>query len=150
MNVMKQWVLKGMALLMGGMFVISCSESETGGITLDSGSSAVELYAVVNHDGVVKFTADGDWKASCTANWLTFSPKSGQKGSQAITVTTTSTNRTKKLRTAQLLIESGGKEKSVTIRQRDDYAYFDMDELNLGSWPTTVSVTFKTNLGHKT
>ena len=142
----KRWLQTSAAVLAGWMVLAGCSEEETAGITLDDASTSVELYAVVNQDATVKFKAGGDWKATCAANWLTFSPKSGQQGNQTITVTTTATNRTRVARTAQLLIESGGKKKTVNVKQRGDYAIFDDDEVNFPSNGATVGIRFKTNL----
>lgn len=125
-------------------FLASC-EKEEDVISLSTPGTA-ELYSVTNQTNEVKFRTENTWKASCTANWLTFSPKSGKAGENVITLATTLTNRTKKERTAVLTIESGGKTKTVNIKQRDEYAYFTTDELNLGCQATTVGVNFYTNL----
>ena len=63
-----------------------------------------------------------------------------------ITVSTTATNRTKNSRNAQLMIESEGKTKTVTIKQRGDYAIFDRDELNVPSNGAKLNLRFKSNL----
>ena len=125
-------------------FLASC-EKEEDVISLSTPGTA-ELYSVTNQTNEVKFRTENTWKASCTANWLTFSPKSGKAGENVITLATTLTNRTKKERTTVLTIESGGKTKTVNIKQRDEYAYFTTDELNLGCQATTVGVNFYTNL----
>ena len=127
------------------MLLAACSENETEGVTLTT-YGTTELYSVTNQSADIKFNASSSWKASCTANWLTFSPKSGNAGANTITVSTTNTNRTKNSRYAQLTIESGGKTKNVGIKQRDEYAVFDTDELNLPSDGATVKVDFHTNL----
>ena len=123
----------------------ACSENETEGITLTT-YGTTELYSVTNQSADIKFNASGSWKASCTANWLTFSPKSGNAGANTITVSSTATNRTKNSRYAQLVIESGGKTKNVGIKQRDEYAIFETDEVNYPSNGATVGVRFWTNL----
>ena len=127
------------------LLMSACSENETDGITLTT-YGTTELYSVTNQSADIKFNAGSSWNASCTANWLTFSPKSGKAGANTITVSTTTTNRTKNSRYAQLVIESGGQTKSVGIKQRDEYAIFDTDELNLPSNGATVKVDFHTNL----
>ena len=134
-------------LLLAGMFVVGCADGDTAtsGITLSTGNTT-EVYSVTNQSSEVKFEASGKWRASCNANWLTFSPKDGEAGSNVITVSTTATNRTKNSRNAQLMIESEGKTKTVTIKQRGDYAIFDRDELNVPSNGAKVSVRFKSNL----
>ena len=59
---------------------------------------------------------------------------------------TTSTNRTKNTRTAQLTIESGGSTKTVTIKQSGEYAVFEHDELNFTSDGGPLNETFVSSL----
>ncbi|MBR2291307.1 MAG: hypothetical protein IJ868_03225 [Prevotella sp.] len=120
-------------------------EKEEDAISLST-PGTTELYSVTNQTNEIKFRTEDTWTANCTADWLTFSPKSGQAGENTITLATTSTNRTKRNRTTVLTIQSGGKTKTVNIKQRNEYAYFESDELNLGSQSTTVGVRFWTNL----
>ena len=120
------WMLLCFALLTAG-----CSEdANESGVTLKT-VETTELYSVVNQSSEIKFEAKSSWKASCSAKWLTVSPKSGEAGQNVITIATTETNRTKNTRSAQLTIESGGGSKSVTIKQRGEYAVFEHDEINL-------------------
>lgn len=130
----------GLAMLL----LVSC-EKEENMITLSTPGTA-ELYSVTNQTTEVRFTAEESWKASCLANWLTFSPKSGKSGENVITIASTSTNRTKQPRTAVMTIEAGGKTTTVHIKQRDEYAVFETDELYLTSQPKTVDVYFSTNV----
>ena len=123
----KKNILLSLGLAVISLVMAGCSEDGTSssGITWDSSfSGTTEMYPVVNQSSEIKFKAESSWKASCSAKWLTFSPKSGEKGNQVITVATTSTNRTKNTRTAQLTIESGGSTKTVTIKQSGEYAVF--------------------------
>ena len=132
----KKNILLSLGLAVISLVMAGCSEDGTSssGITWDSSfSGTTEMYPVVNQSSEIRFKAESSWKASCSAKWLTFSPKSGEKGNQVITVATTSTNRTKNTRTAQLTIESGGSTKTVTIKQRGEYAVFEHDELNFTS-----------------
>ena len=145
----KKNVLLSLGLVVISLVMTGCSEDGTSsaGITWESGfSGTTEMYPVVNQSSEIKFKAESSWKASCSAKWLTFSPKSGEKGNQVITVATTSTNRTKNTRTAQLTIESGGSMKTVTIKQRGDYAVFEHDELNFTSDGGPLNETFVSSL----
>ena len=145
----KKNVLLSLGLVVISLVMTGCSEDGTSsaGITWESGfSGTTEMYPVVNQSSEIKFKAESSWKASCSAKWLTFSPKSGEKGNQVITVATTSTNRTKNTRTAQLTIESGGSTKTVTIKQSGDYAVFEHDELNFTSDGGPLNETFVSSL----
>ena len=135
------WIVSGLVLLL----LIGCVKEEEESISLLTSGTA-ELYSVTNQTGDIRFRSEDSWKASCAANWLTFSPKSGKAGENVITLATTSTNRTKKPRTAVMTIEAGGKTKTVNIKQRDEYAIFETDELNLGCQATTIGINFRTNL----
>ena len=145
----KKNVLLSLGLVVISLVMTGCSEDGTSsaGITWESGfSGTTEMYPVVNQSSEIKFKAESSWKASCSANWITFSPKSGEKGNQVITVATTSTNRTKNTRTAQLTIESGGSTKTVTIKQSGEYAVFEHDELNFTSDGGPLNETFVSSL----
>lgn len=131
----------GLALL----FLVSCEKEEEKTISLLTQGTA-ELYSVTNQTTEIRFRSEEAWKANCSANWLTFSPKSGKAGENVITIATTSTNRTQKPRTAVMTIEAGYERKTINIKQRDEYAYFEKEELNLGCQKTTVGVNFYTNL----
>ncbi|MBO6032700.1 MAG: hypothetical protein J6Q22_14780 [Prevotella sp.] len=126
-------------------FVVGCTKEE-GGSVVSLTSGTAELYSVTNQTCEIKFRSEESWKASCMANWLTFSPKSGKAGENVITIASTSTNRTKQPRTAVMTIEAGWDRKTVNIKQRDEYAIFETDELNLGCQATTVGINFRTNL----
>ena len=110
----------GLALL----FLVSCEKEEEKTISLLTQGTA-ELYSVTNQTMEIRFRSEEAWKANCSANWLTFSPKSGKAGENVITIATTSTNRTQKPRTAVMTIEAGSERKTINIKQRDEYAYFE-------------------------
>lgn len=135
----------GIGLMVSLLGLAGCVKDETGGVSLSSGDTA-ELYAVTNVSQEVKFFAGEKWKATCSADWLTFSPKEGGEGANVIMVSTTSTNRTKATRTAPLTIESGGKKQTVTIKQRNEYAVFDFDEIDVSPEGGTIDIAFKTNV----
>ena len=130
---------------MAVLLIASCSEDEANSITLTT-TGTTELYSVTNQSADIKFTASSSWKASSAAKWLTISPKSGDAGSQVITVATTATNRTGSSRVSNVTIESGGTQKTISVKQRGEYAIFDRDELNVPSEGGTYRVDFRTNL----
>ena len=126
------------------LLTAGCAEDE-GGVSISSGE-VLEMYAVTNVSSDILFSADEDWTASCSAPWLTFSPRNGGEGANTITVSTTQTNRTKAVRKAELRILSGGKSQTVTIWQRNEYAVFDKKELSFPSKGGIINMTFRTNL----
>ena len=127
------------------IILLASCEKNDGEIILSSTDMA-ELSSVTNQSLDITFETTTTWKARCTANWLTFSPKSGEAGRNTITITTTSTNRTKSKRTAHLTIESDGTQKTISVKQRGEYAIFDTDELNFPADGATFKVGFRTNL----
>lgn len=122
-----------------------CKENEVESITLAT-KGPTELYSVINQSAEVSFTTTASWKASCAASWIRFSPKSGEAGNNTITVSTTSTNRTKSARSTQLVIESEGQQSTAIIRQRGEYAFFEDDELNIPSEGGTIAPRFWMNV----
>ena len=112
----------GLAMLL----LVSCEKEEQ--LISISTPGTAELYSVTNQTTEIKFRSEEPWKITCMVDWLTFSPKSGKAGENVVTIATTSTNRTKKPRTAVMTIEAGYERKTVNIKQRDDYAIFDLDE----------------------
>ncbi len=130
------------------LFLFAGCEKEETVISLSTSGTA-ELYSVTNQTTEIKFRSEESWKATCTANWLTFSPKSGKAGENVITLATTSTNRTKQPRTAVMTIEAGGKTKTVNIKQRDEYAYFNLDEWVISEGGESRVLRFYTNLEEK-
>ena len=132
------------------LLAAGCGNDDGGGSITVSGSQTVELRSVINQSQTLTFTADGDWKASCDANWLTFSPKNGKAGTNTITLTTTSTNQTKGIRSARLTISSGSSSKTVTVRQKSDYALFKDEVLTFPAKGGYVDhITFVTNINER-
>ena len=120
--------------------------SDDGGSVTVSGSQTVDLYAVTNQSTTLTFTADGSWKASCDASWLNISPREGGSGTNTITLSTTATNQTKHQRSAQLVITSGSAKKTITVRQRGDYALFRQSDYSVPATGATLNIKFVTNL----
>ena len=133
------------SLVLIALIVAACSEEETGSITI-SASGTAELYSVTNQSTDIQFHTTSSWKASCEAKWLTFSPKNGEAGANTITLSTTATNRTGNPRVANLTIESGGTQKTVSVKQRDEYVIFDQKEFHLSAKDTVIVPTFRTNV----
>ena len=127
------------------LFMTACSEEEADSISMTT-TGTTELYSVTNQSADIKFKANSSWKASSAANWLTVSPKSGEAGSHVITVATTATNRTGSSRVSKVTIESDGTQKTISVKQRGEYAIFDTDELNFPSDGATFKVGFRTNM----
>jgi hypothetical protein len=126
--------------------VAACTEDKSiGGVTLTS-SAAIELYPVANQTGTVSFYASSNWKATCTADWFVFTPSKGSAGENTITLTTISGNRTKATRSGQLMITSGGSQKSVTVVQSGKYALFMQDETTQGPEGGELTLFFVSNL----
>ena len=124
-----------------------CSDEGENGNAVTLTETSVELYSVVNCSNTVAMTSTGKWTARCSAGWLTFSPSSGEAGTHVITLSTTETNRTKAPRTAQLEVKAGNSRKVITVRQRDEYAVFDMEEVTMAAEGGTLdNLTFKTNV----
>ena len=132
-------------LVMVALLMTGCSEEEADSITLST-TGTTELYSVTNQSADIKFKTTGSWKAKSAANWLTVSPKSGEAGNHVITVATTATNRTGSSRVSNVTIESGGTQKTISVKQRGEYAIFDTDELNFPSDGATFKVGFRTNM----
>jgi hypothetical protein len=143
---LKAILKKGTLLVTALLFLAGCAKDEVGGVSISSGETT-EIYAVTNISQEVKFFAGDEWTASCSADWLTFSPKKGGEGSNVITVSTTSTNRTQSVRTAKLVISSGGKRSTVTIKQGNEYAVFDAEVFSFAPEGGELKITFKTNMG---
>ena len=132
-------------MLLVTLFAGCDKDDDESAVTLLSGS-VMELYPVVNQSKTLRFEAKSDWTASCNASWVTFSPKKGSAGSNTITITTASTNRTKSNRSTTLTITSGGDRRTVTVVQSGKYAVFSQDEYAVGAEGGTLSLDFKTNM----
>ena len=122
-----------------------CVADEVGGVYLVS-QEPESMYPVANHYVEILFQAGGDWTASTSTDWLEVSPSHGSGGRNAVTLKTTSANRTKAERTAVLTIVSDAKQESMTIRQSGDYAIFDQDEYVVDAAGGPLTLTFTSNM----
>lgn len=126
--------------------VAACTEDKSSSGVILTSPAAIELYPVANQTGTVSFSASSSWKATCTADWLVVTPSQGGAGDNTIKVTTASINRTKATRSAQLMITSGGSQKSVTIVQSGKYAMFLQEETMQGPEGGRITLPFVSNL----
>jgi len=131
--------------LLTAMAVVGCTEKAEDAVRISS-STIVEIYSVAGQSTTIDFQTSASWTASCSAGWLSFSPAKGEAGSHTIKLMTTGTNRTKSSRSAQLNIRSGSMQKSVTIVQSSEYAYFDQEEYKISAAGGTFHMNFKTNV----
>ena len=122
-----------------------CVSDEVGGVYLVS-QEPESMYPVANHYVEILFQAGGDWTASTSTDWLEVTPSQGSGGRNAVTLRTTSANRTKAERSALLTIVSDGKQESMTIRQSGDYAVFDQDEYVVDAVGGPLTLTFTSNM----
>jgi len=148
----KKAILPLVLVLLFTLAATGCGDDGGGGgnVTVQ-GSQTVELPSATNQSQTLTITTDGSWQASCDAAWLTFAPQSGQAGTTTITLTTTTINQTKSLRSARLTISCGGTSKTVTVRQSADYALFLNSDITVGAEGGTLSdIAFVTNLSQQT
>ncbi|MBQ9410040.1 MAG: BACON domain-containing protein [Bacteroidales bacterium] len=67
--------------------------------------------------GEVTVISDTPWSASCSANWVSFTPKSGDAGTTTVKVTTQA-NNTSSDRTAEIIFTAGETTARFTINQK--------------------------------
>ena len=131
--------------LLTAMTVAGCTEEAEDAVRITS-STIVEIYAVAGQSTTIDFQTSASWTASCSAGWLSFSPAKGEAGSHTIKLMTTDTNRTKSSRSAQFNIRSGSMQKTVTVVQSGEYAYFEQEEYKISAAGGTFHMNFKTNI----
>lgn len=132
-------------LVLLAVMLVGCIADEVGGIYIVSGETD-ELYSVANQMTTTYFNAGGKWTAVPSVNWLAVSPSSGEAGKNAIVITTTLPNHTMQERTGTVVITSGGKSKTVSVRQRNEYAFFDQKEYVVDSAGGEVHMGFTSNI----
>ena len=134
-----------MACMLVAYGLTGCVADEVGGVYLVS-QEPESMYPVANHYVEILFQAGGDWTASTSTDWLEVTPSQGSGGRNAVTLRTTSANKTKAERSALLTIVSDGKRESMTIRQSGDYAVFDQDEYVVDAAGGPLTLTFTSNM----
>ncbi len=135
--------LATLGLSMASCFV-GCAD-EVGGVFIHTDQVA-DMLSVADQMALVQFQASDQWRAWTTADWLEVVPQEGGQGRDTLVLHTIQPNKTGQRRSAQLVIESGGKQQSLTVWQRDEYALFDTREYRIGKEGGTVNLTFGTNI----
>lgn len=125
----------------------ACTKDDDEGVIVSKTETKDVLLPVAGQKATFTFEANSNWTARTTADWLTIAPTNGNKGTNTITATTTSINRTKAERQATITVTSGSLNKNFTVRQSGNYAMFDQDEYHVGAEGGRVSMTFKSNMG---
>jgi hypothetical protein len=134
-------------VLLAALTIAGCEKDDDENIKLTGGNKTLEVYSVVNNSIETTLEAKSSWTAKSDAGWLDVSPAKGEAGDNLkLTLTTTQTNRTKATRTAKVTIKSGGDTKTLTIKQRADYAVFDKKQYELTAAGGTLDISFKTNM----
>lgn len=138
-------ILSYFALTVVSALLVGCIADEVGGIFLVT--TEVDDMSSAESQGVeVFFQAAGDWRAWTSDGWLEVSPKEGQGGRNAVVVRSVLPNRTRQRRSAQLILESDGKQQRIAVWQRHEYALFEQKEYAVGAEGGTVSMYFTTNI----
>lgn len=126
------------------VFLIGCAD-EVGGVYVVEGYTST-LRSMAHQITSVYFHAGGNWTAKTDVDWLEVSPSSGDGGRNAIAILTKQPNRTKQERTAQIVIESDGKQQVVLITQGNEYALFEKPLYEVPDTGGIVDLDFVTNI----
>lgn len=122
---------------------IALNNSGSTGITLSSGKGAEETFS---------FSTNQTWEASGDADWLTISPASGGSGTNEITLTAESENRTGEVRTATVTISSTtsySATQSILVSQEiGRYIRVEADSIQVGTEGGAINIYFATNMGN--
>lgn len=127
------------ALLMG------CIADEVGGVWMVT-EHVSELPSTKDYGVEVFFQAGDNWRAWSSDDWLSVSPQDGNSGRNSIRLRTVTVNRTRDRRKATVTIESGGRQQTVTVWQRNDYALFDQREYRVEAQGGEVNMSFQSNI----
>lgn len=134
-------------MLIAALTWTGCEDDEDDNIKLSNSNKNLEVYAVVNNSVETTMQVKSSWTAKSDAAWLDVSPAKGEAGDNVtLTLTATQTNRSKTTRTAKVTIKSGSDTKTLTVKQRADYAIFDQKQYELTAAGGTLSISFKTNM----
>ena len=135
-----QSVIVGVFTLFSG-----CIADEVGGVWLVT-EKVEELASSKNYGTEVYFQAGDNWRAWASEPWLNVIPTEGKSGRNGIRLRTESANHSHERRQATLTIESGGKQETVTVWQRNEYALFDQREFTVDANGGEVKMTFDSNV----
>lgn len=140
-QICKLW---GLIVISLAVILIGCAD-EVGGVYLVEGQER-SLHAVADQVTTVYFTAGDTWTATPTVDWLEVSPQSGEGGRNTVNIVTKLPNRTRKERTGQVVIASGGKQQTVQVMQMNEYAFFESKLHEVGAEGGEVNMGFETNI----
>ena len=132
--------MAGVILLLSG-----CIADEVGGIWLVTEATG-EMPSTKDYTAEVLFQAGDDWRAWSSDGWLSVTPNEGKGGRNSIRLRTVTVNRTRDRRKATVTIESGGRQQTVTVWQRNDYALFDQREYRVEALGGEVNMSFQSNI----
>ena len=140
MRHIRQAVVAGVILLLSG-----CIADEVGGIWMMT-ETVGEIPSSKDYIADVYFQAGDDWRAWSSDGWLSVTPTEGKSGHNGIRLRTMTANRTREHRKATVTIASGGKQETLTLWQRNDYALFDQREYTVDMNGGEVNMTFQSNI----
>ena len=130
--------------------VAACSDKEIEPSFAIENSGGVVINPEVGSTTIVSFTSAREWKASCSADWLSVSPLSGESGKATLTLTTKSENSTTVDRSATLVLSSGTVQKEITLTQEAGEVGFiepDLTEYRMPVGGGVLLIGFSTNMG---
>lgn len=136
----KKFIIAGVMVLLGG-----CIADEVGGVYLVN-AEVDELPSSKDYGTEVFFQAGDNWRAWSSEAWLNLMPSEGKSGRNGIILRTATANRSRERRQATVTIESGGKQETVTVWQRNDYALFDERKYAIEAQGGEVNLTFESNV----
>lgn len=135
-----------------GLFVClwmmaSCADDDPY-ITLNtSGSSAITLSSEKGAENAFSFSTNEAWLISGEADWLSFSPSAGSSGTNEITLTAKTENRTGESRSATLTIASTSVSQEISVVQSAGrYIRLESDTVQIGLEGGTVEIPFLSNM----
>ncbi|WP_026207187.1 M64 family metallopeptidase [Butyricimonas synergistica] len=131
--------------------VAACSDKEIEPSFAIENSSGVVINPEVGSTTIFSFTSAREWKASCSADWLSVSPLSGESGKATLTITTKSENSTTVDRSATLVLSSGTVRKEITLMQEAGEIGFiepDLTEYRMPVEGGVLQIGFSTNMGN--
>ncbi len=112
---------KFLTLIILAASVISCTENATESEPRPNNSLNLSVGALqAEKDGgefKVTVTADCDWQAICTADWVTLSPQAGTAGESTLTVTVAGNTETETRSAKITVLNDNDVSQSITIKQ---------------------------------
>ena len=126
------------------MLLTGCLQDKVGGVRIYSETNAV-MYSISNQVELFLFHSSGPWQATSSEPWLQVLKESGPGGTDTLKVMSTEKNLTGQERTAFVTLACDGEVRTVEVKQRDEFAEFDVDEFNMPAEGGMLEITFKTN-----